>query len=169
MFNESWMVSAGGFAPCFSFFMYKTGHDLFGIETEMNEFIMRSTFTVMIYTLVAYIVERQRKQSYLGQESPEKAFHRWMKIFETFPEGIALIRGGYVLYANKALKFILNIGIERTYEDDPIYELLKGDLKNSVVEQWVKSQSDLKKMGQDKPKVMSVWQFLINNEKGAIF
>lgn len=92
-----------------------------------------------------------------------------MKIFETFPEGIALVRGGYVLYANKALKFILNIGIERSYEDDPIYEYLRTDLKNSVVEQWVKSQAELKRMGLDKPKQMSVWQFLINNEKGAIF
>lgn len=105
----------------------------------------------------------------MGRESSEKAFHRWMKIFETFPEGIALVRGGYVLYANKALKFILNIGIERTYEDDPIYEYLRNDLKNSVVEQWVKSQAELKRMGLEKPKQMSVWQFLINNEKGAIF
>jgi hypothetical protein len=105
----------------------------------------------------------------MGRESSEKAFHRWMKIFETFPEGIALIRGGYVLYANKALKFILNIGIERSYEDDPIYELLRTDLKKSVVEQWVKNQADLKKLGQERPKQMSVWHFLINNEKGAIF
>ena len=55
MFNESWLVSALGFAPCFTFYMYKTGHDLFGIETEMNEFMMRSAFTVLIYTLVAFV------------------------------------------------------------------------------------------------------------------
>jgi len=70
-----------------------------------------------------------------------------MKIFETFPEGIALIRGGYVLYANKALKYILNIGINRDYQDDPIYELLKDDLRTTFVRQWVKNEADLKKMG----------------------
>jgi len=83
----------------------------------------------------------------MGRESSEKAFHRWMKIFETFPEGIALIRGGYVLYANKALKYILNIGINRDYQDDPIYELLKDDLRTTFVRQWVKNEADLKKMG----------------------
>lgn len=167
VFNERWLISTMAFAPGLTLYMYKTGIDLLG--EEWQELIMRCVFCTLIYALIAYKVESLAKQSFMGRESSEKAFHRWMKIFETFPEGIALIRGGYVLYANKALKFILNIGIERTYEDDPIYELLKGDLKNSVVEQWVKSQSDLKKMGQDKPKVMSVWQFLINNEKGAIF
>ena len=79
----------------------------------------------MIYAIVAYIVERQKKQSFLGRESPEKAFHRWMKIFETFPEGVALVRGGYLLYSNRALKFILNIGLDRTTEDDPHYDLLR--------------------------------------------
>ena len=58
MFNERWFVSALGFTPCFTFYMYKTGHDLFGIETEMQEFVMRSAFTSLIYTIVAYIVER---------------------------------------------------------------------------------------------------------------
>lgn len=169
MFNESWMVSAGGFAPCFSFFMYKTGHDLFGIETEMNEFIMRSTFTVMIYTLVAYIVERQRKQSYLGQESPEKAFHRWMKIFETFPEGIALVRGGYLLYANRALKYILNVGLDRRADADPSYELLRQDLKVVVVEQWIKNAATMKRMGIKRPRQMSIWHFLMSEERGTIF
>lgn len=114
--------------------MYKTGHDLFGIETEMNEFCMRSAFTSLIYTIVAYIVERQKKQSFLGRESPEKAFHRWMKIFETFPEGVALVRGGYLLFANRALKFILNVGLERTNEMDPNYEQLRSDLKIAMVE-----------------------------------
>jgi len=50
--------------------------------------------------IVAYRTETLSKQSFMGRESSEKAFHRWMKIFETFPEGIALIRNNYVLYAN---------------------------------------------------------------------
>ena len=62
-----------------------------------------------------------------------------MKIFETFPEGIALIRNNYILCGNKALSFILNVGTSRTEEDDPLYNLLKQDLKQSVVRQWVKN------------------------------
>jgi hypothetical protein len=69
----------------------------------------------------------------MGRESSEKAFHRWMKIFETFPEGIALIRNNYVLYANRSLKFILNVGVSRSNEEDPLYELLRTDLKTTNV------------------------------------
>ena len=167
LFNERWLLSTAAFAPCLTWYMYKTGMGLLGAEWE--ELIIRSASCTLIYGVVAYRVEILAKQSFMGRESSEKAFHRWMKIFETFPEGIALIRGGYVLYANRALKYILNIGIERTYEDDPIYALLRSDLKATVVEQWVKSTADLKKLGLDRPKQTTVWQFLTNNEKGAIF
>jgi hypothetical protein len=57
-----------------------------------------------------------------------------MKIFETFPEGIALIRHNYILYANRSLKYILNVGINISSEDDPLYEKLKSELKISEVE-----------------------------------
>jgi len=100
----------------------------------------------------------------MGRETSEKAFHRWMKIFETFPEGIALIRNNYILCGNKALQYILNVGVDRTPEDDPLYNLLKVDLKNAVVKQWVKTPA-----ANEQPKQMSIWQFLMNNEKGAIF
>lgn len=117
--------------------MYKTGYDLLG--TEMQELILRCVFCIMIYAIIAYRVEILTKQSFMGRESSEKAFHRWMKIFETFPEGIALIRNSYILYANKSLKYILNVAIERSNDDDPLYELLKGDLRQAVVTQWVKN------------------------------
>lgn len=31
------------------------------------------------------------------------AFYRWLKIFETFPEGLALIRRNQIMYANRSL------------------------------------------------------------------
>jgi hypothetical protein len=105
----------------------------------------------------------------MGRESSEKAFHRWMKIFETFPEGICLVRNNFILYSNRALKYTLNVGINRSTEEDPLYEHLKKDLQVSCVHQWVKSTAELKKMGLKQPKEMSVWQFMIKNEKGAIF
>ena len=79
----------------------------------------------MLYGIVAYRIEMLTKQSFLGRESSEKAFHRWMKIFETFPEGIALIRHNYILYANRSLKYILNVGVNRSNKMDPLYELLR--------------------------------------------
>jgi hypothetical protein len=42
-------------------------------------------------------------------------------------------------------------------------------LKKSDVEQWVKNEAELKKLNQDKPKLMNIWHFLIYNEKGSIF
>lgn len=132
IFNESWVVSSLTFIPCLIFYMQKTGRDLLG--SEPSELVMRCIFISLIYTIVAYKIEVLTKQSFLGRESSEKAFHRWMKIFETFPEGIALIRNDYILYSNRALKHILNCGTERSVEDDPLYELLKNDLKISCVQ-----------------------------------
>ena len=103
----------------------------------------------------------------MGRETSEKAFHRWMKIFETFPEGIALIRNNYILCGNKALSYILNVGMNRTTDEDPLYNMLKVDMKNAIVKQWVKNPKDKKDAAE--PQEMSIWQFLMNNEKGAIF
>jgi len=111
--------------------MYKTGYDLLG--AEITELVLRVFFCTAIYAIIAYRVEVLTKQSFMGRETSEKAFHRWMKIFETFPEGIALIRNNYILCGNKALQYILNVGINRTSDDDPLYNLLKIDLKNSFV------------------------------------
>ena len=147
--------------------MNKTGRDLLG--SEQTELALRCSFCVLIYGLTAYKIEILTKQSFIGRESSEKAFHRWMKVFETFPEGICLVRNNYILYSNRALKYILNVGINRTNDEDPLYEHLRNDLRISCVHQWVKSAADLKKQGLKQAKEMSVWQFMMQNEKGAIF
>jgi len=146
--------------------MKKTGYDLLGHEYE--ELAIRAAFIVLMYSIVAYRVEIVTKQSFLGRDTSEKAFHRWMKIFETFPEGIAFIRNDYILSGNKALQYI--VGINRSNEEDPLYKLLKEDLKATTVKLWVKNPDDEDILPNDRiEKVMTVWQFLINNEKGAIF
>jgi len=169
IFNESWLISTLAYGPMLAYYMHKTGYDLLGAEYE--ELAMRVFFCIAIYAIIAYRVEILTKQSFMGRETSEKAFHRWMKIFETFPEGIALIRNNYILCGNKALQYILNVGINRTSEEDPLYNMLKSDLKESIVQQWVKNPHDLKKKSGEEaePKRMSIWQFLMNNEKGAIF
>jgi hypothetical protein len=127
------------------FYMYKTGFDL--LEAETPELVMRVIFCSVIYAIIGYRVETLTKQSFMGRETSEKAFHRWMKIFETFPEGIALIRNNYILCGNRALSYILNVGTNRASEDDPLYNLLKQDLRNTLVRHWVKNPGENKKNG----------------------
>jgi hypothetical protein len=126
-FNESWLVSTVVYSPCLVFYMEKTGEDLVDYN-EQYELYLRSFFAIFIYAVMAYKTESLSKESFLGRESSDKAFHRWLKIFETFPEGIALVRNNYVLYANKSLKDHLNIAGEAGYEKDPYYEALKENL-----------------------------------------
>ena len=66
---------------------------MMGTDTN-SELVVRSLFSIFIYGIVAYRIEQLSKQAFLGRQSAGKAFSRWLKIFETFPEGIALIRNG---------------------------------------------------------------------------
>ena len=115
-FNESWILSTVTFIPCVVIYMNQSGFNLVGYEN--TELALRSCFCIVVYGVLAYRTENLSKQSFMGRERPEKAFHRWMKIFETFPEGIALIRHNKILYANRSLKFILNVGLDNFSESD---------------------------------------------------
>lgn len=84
------------------------------------------------------------KQSFLGRESSDKAFYRWLKIFETFPEGIALVRNNYVLYANNSLKHILEC-YDFTGKEDPKNEKLKKALtETNIIPYQTRSDDDVK-------------------------
>lgn len=76
---------------------------------ENTELAIRSAFCCLLYAIVAYKIEKLNKQAFLGKESSEKAFYRWLKIFETFPEGLALVRNGYIMYANKSLSKLFEL------------------------------------------------------------
>jgi hypothetical protein len=77
------------------------------------EYFEEPTFDVMFRAAFAIVT---------GKDAGDKAFNRWLKIFETFPEGIALIRSNYILYANSSLKQLLEL---ETLEDDPFNEVLQ--------------------------------------------
>ena len=79
-------------------FFVRIGYDYLGEESY--EVAIQSVYCVFIYALIAYITEIRTKQSFLGKEQSDKAVTKWLKIFETFPEGIALIRNNYIIYAN---------------------------------------------------------------------
>lgn len=68
----------------------------------------------------------------MGSQSQENAFYRWLKIFETFPEGLALVRKGQIMYANKSLPemFEFNDYVSST---DPYNENLKKFLNHTDV------------------------------------
>jgi hypothetical protein len=99
-------------------------------------------FCTVLYALIAYRVESLTKQSFIGRETSEKAFHRWMKIFETFHEGTALVRNRYILGANSSIQRIIGLEEIRSQEEDPMFEQLKFDLKQSIVKPWIKNPKD---------------------------
>jgi PAS domain-containing protein len=57
-----------------------------------------------VYVAVGYRSELMQKQAFLWRESNDRAFNRWCRVFENFPEGIAIVRNDEnVLFSNKAL------------------------------------------------------------------
>jgi hypothetical protein len=55
VFNEMWLVSTMIFAPCLTYYMYRTGFDLLG--SEISELAVRSAFCTLIYAIIAYRIE----------------------------------------------------------------------------------------------------------------
>ena len=157
VFNEVWLMSTGVYAPFFVYFMWKTGKDMLGTDNN-TELIVRSLFCIFIYGLVSYRIEQLNKQAFLGRETADKAFYRWLKIFETFPEGIALIRNGQIIYANKS--FVKHFEFtDYDSDSDPFNDHLKKLL----------TITNLDKLGADKGKVITVWDFITGSENGAPF
>jgi len=59
---------------------------------------------VFIYASIGYKTERLSKNNFIGHESHEKSFHRWLQLFDTFPEGIAIVKDdGSIMYSNDSL------------------------------------------------------------------
>ena len=113
--------------------MYKTSQyleDEYNTDEQVYELIIKGAYAIFIYAIIAYKTEVRTKESFLGRESSDKAFHRWLKIFETFPEGVALIRNGAILYANNSLKHILEV-YEYAGKEDPKNEKLKKALNET--------------------------------------
>jgi hypothetical protein len=63
-------------------------------------------------------MEKLNKESFLGREAGKQVFFKWLRIFDTFPEGMALIRDGEIVYANESLSKLLELH-EYVIEDDP--------------------------------------------------
>jgi hypothetical protein len=85
VFNENWVSSSAIFLLCIVVLMKEIGIDILG--EEVYELVIKAVYTVFIYSVIAYLTEMRAKQAYVGSESSDKAFYKWLKIFETFPEG----------------------------------------------------------------------------------
>ena len=157
VFNESWLLSSIVYGPLLAYYMFKTGEDMVGDET--NELIIRCIFCVFLYAIVGYKVETLSKQAFLGQQTSEKAFYRWLKIFETFPEGLALVRRGQILYANRSFSGMFEMN---DYESskDPYNDKLHHMLQTTEVSRLGKEEDTYQ---------TTAWNFLDHVEKGAPF
>lgn len=159
-FNEQYLLSTVIFAPCLVMYLKKTGTDYF--NEPSFELAIKSVYTVIIYLMIAYQTETRTKQSFLGRESADKAFHRWLKIFETFPEGIALIRNNYILYTNKSFKHILEINDLPNHKEDHKNSFLRKRLVETKIIPYIS-------LDMTKGQATNIWQFLMKNEKGQTF
>jgi len=93
IFNETWLISTGVFAPQLIYFLWRTGNNMSGTE-DNTELIVRSLFCIVIYANIAYTIEKLNKEAFYGKETIERSSIRWLKMFEVFPEGLALVRNG---------------------------------------------------------------------------
>jgi hypothetical protein len=162
VFGEHWITTTATFMVCIIVLMKRIGIDLLG--EAPYELAIKAIYTTFIYAVIAYLSEQRSKQAFTGAESSDKAFYKWLRIFETFPEGIALVRNNYILYANKALKGILEVHLDQYLEGNKT--LNKNDLlKRQLMETRV---TPYDKRG-DPSAATNVWQFLAKNERGATF
>ena len=170
VFNEYWVTSTMAFLVCIVVLMNEIGIKILG--EQPYELIIKAVYTVFIYAVIAYLTEMRAKQAYVGSESSDKAFYKWLKIFETFPEGIALVRNNYILYSNKALKSILEIQTDvltNASPDKNKNDLLKRQLMETKVIPYTSSQGKAKKGATSNPSSSNIWQFLARNERGSTF
>lgn len=80
--------------------MIKMGDDFTGSQGASSETFARCIFCILLYGCVAYSTEKSHKLSFLGQQSGKLAQTKWLKIFEKFPDGVALISDNQIEYAN---------------------------------------------------------------------
>jgi hypothetical protein len=90
-FSESWLLSLMTFAATITVFLYRLGVQMMG-QTHI-ELAVQVVYCSLVYAVIAYTSEKQRKEAFIGREQGKRSFTKWLKIFETFPEGIAYIRG----------------------------------------------------------------------------
>lgn len=111
---------------------------MLGSEDTPAVVTVRTIFLVIAYALVSYKIEKVSKIAFLSGQQAEGSFNRWLKTFDSFPEGVALLRGEEIIYSNSALKRQFNL--EATRGKESILKVLKA----TKIKKYVKSDQTQK-------------------------
>jgi hypothetical protein len=112
-FSETWILSLATFIGTITVFLLRVGVEL--LSQTRGELAVQVIYCSLVYAVIAYTSEKHRKEAFIGREQSERSFTKWLKIFETFPEGIAYIRGKKLVGHNSALNKILSL--EEKYKE----------------------------------------------------
>ena len=126
----------------------------------------------------SYKIERLQKTCFLNKENSDKSFNRWLKIFNSFPEGVAMIReDGNIEYSNKSLSKLLDLdtfaGQGEDKDESSLFAHIAKKPDNLTIKNMLE-QTKIKKWSVDstsqvKSPTSSVWDFIAKNEEGATF
>ena len=104
MFNESWVINLPVFTLCVIFTLVQTNSQLDSDSLDVHWLGLIALFQIFAYASIGYKTERLSKMNFIGHEHSEKSFHRWLQLFDTFPEGIAIVKDdGSIMYSNNSL------------------------------------------------------------------
>ena len=108
VFNEAWLVNLAVYIPCLAYSMHGAIESVNESEVDFAWFGLLGVFHLFAYGVVGYHCERLSKLAFLGRETSEKSFTRWLRIFDTFPEGMAILKDdGSIMYSNQSLTRLL--------------------------------------------------------------
>lgn len=139
-------------------------------------------FQVFTYASVGYKTETTSKTSFIGRESYEKSFYRWLSIFDTFPEGMAIVKDdGSIMYSNDSLARLFECdALPKTKTTNFSQVGIKSDhsyqaklmLENVKIRQhaYEDAEREIKPIIKDREKPdHSVWDFITKNYDGATY
>jgi len=181
MFNESWYANLAVFTPCIAFGLFSTAKSMGDTEIDYHWLVIIGIFHLFTYGSIAYKTERLAKMTFLGRESSEKSFTRWLKIFDTFPEGMAIVKDdGSIMYSNRSLARLLECDSQPNVNASNFSTVgIKSDhslqtkkmLESVRIRKYEVDQNSYEKLVTEETSVNnhSVWDFISKNNDGATY
>jgi PAS domain-containing protein len=151
-----------------------------GSEIDYHWLVLIGIFHLFTYGSIAYKTERLNKMTFLGRESSEKSFTRWLKIFDTFPEGMAIVKDdGSIMYSNKSLARLLESESQPNVTSNYSTVGVQSDhslqtkkmLEGVRIRKYEANQNSYEKHLTEETRVSqhSVWDFISKNNDGATY
>ena len=183
MFNESWVINLPVFTLCVIFTLVQTNSQLAADSLDVHWLALIALFQVFAYASIGYKTERLSKMNFIGHESYEKSFQRWLQLFDTFPEGIAIVKDdGSIMYSNDSLARLFEcdvlprmnashfskVGISDDHAEQARKMLQNVRVRHHEQDPGLEPARPHQVQETDK-KEYSVWDFLTKNVDGATF